>query len=145
MSKQKKAPAAKSNDAEQIILGYLREHNRPYSAKLLEMDAEIEDLRKEINEFKEKNHKLQSVFNGLCKSLSNKQFDERISTVKKENQNYSERLQELQSGIAQISEEEKKKIEDEYEKNLKFWRQRKRMEELDIEIDLIGEDSLKAL
>ncbi|CAJ0874837.1 4968_t:CDS:2 [Entrophospora sp. SA101] len=91
------------------------------------MDAEIEDLRKEINEFKEKNHKLQSVFNGLCKSLSNKQFDERISTVKKENQNYSERLQELQSGIAQISEEEKKKIEDEYEKNLKFWRQRKRM------------------
>ncbi|CAJ0758780.1 10588_t:CDS:2, partial [Entrophospora sp. SA101] len=102
-------------------------------------------LRKEINEFKEKNHKLQSVFNGLCKSLSNKQFDERISTVKKENQNYSERLQELQSGIAQISEEEKKKIEDEYEKNLKFWRQRKRMEELDIEIDLIGEDSLKAL
>ncbi|CAJ0845941.1 13180_t:CDS:2 [Entrophospora sp. SA101] len=91
------------------------------------MDAEIEDLKKEINEFKEKNRRLQSEFNGLNSSLTNKQIDERIEIVKEENQKYGERLQVLQSGTIQISDEEKKQIDEGYEKNRKLWRQRKRM------------------
>ncbi|CAH1758132.1 22834_t:CDS:2 [Entrophospora sp. SA101] len=137
MSKQKKAPAAKSNDAEQIILGYLREHNRPYSATDI-----INNLGGAVTKTV-----AQKALNSLVKKeeIRFKTYGKQTIYCIQQNQNYSERLQELQSGIAQISEEEKKKIEDEYEKNLKFWRQRKRMEELDIEIDLIGEDSLKAL
>ncbi|CAJ0760793.1 15408_t:CDS:2 [Entrophospora sp. SA101] len=211
MVKQKKVPAAKGDDAEQMVMEYLRKQNRPYSAtvtktvaqkvlnslvekneinckpygkqyvyyikqdqlespsseELLTMDAEIEDLKKEINEFKEKNRRLQSEFNGLNSSLTNKQIDERIEIVKEENQKYGERLQVLQSGTIQISDEEKKQIDEGYEKNRKLWRQRKRMfydmfnlildytekkktdfmEELDIELDPveIDEDPLKDL
>ncbi|CAH1760873.1 8979_t:CDS:2, partial [Entrophospora sp. SA101] len=102
----------------------------PSSEELLTMDAEIEDLKKEINEFKEKNRRLQSEFNGLNSSLTNKQIDERIEIVKEENQKYGERLQVLQSGTIQISDEEKKQIDEGYEKNRKLWRQRKRMVEM---------------
>ncbi|CAJ0825164.1 4619_t:CDS:2 [Entrophospora sp. SA101] len=128
-----------------MVMEYLRKQNRPYSATDV-----INNLRgavtktvaqKVLNSLVEKNevnckpYGKQSVycikqFNGLNSSLTNKQIDERIEIVKEENQKYGERLQVLQSGTIQISDEEKKQIDEGYEKNRKLWRQRKRMVEM---------------
>ncbi|CAG8750170.1 18483_t:CDS:2, partial [Acaulospora morrowiae] len=105
--------------------------------------------------------------NGLNNSLTNEQIEDRLDALDKENEGYEERLKVLRTGSKQISVEDKKRIDELYEKNRKLWRQRKRkfnevfnqiaealerktkdfMEELGVETDPIdiNEDPLKNL
>ncbi|RHZ77221.1 hypothetical protein Glove_184g50 [Diversispora epigaea] len=139
----------------------------PSPKDLNEMDTKIEELKKEVNDYKDRNKQLQSVLNGLNNSLTNEQIETKINGLEKENKGYEERLNVLRSGAKQLTEEEKKQIDELYEKNRKLWRQRKRMfeevfnqiaevterktkdlvEELGIETDPIdiNEDPLKNL
>ncbi|CAG8580542.1 5190_t:CDS:2, partial [Acaulospora colombiana] len=163
----------------------------PSAEELNEMDMRIEELKKEVNEYKDRNKQLQSgnygvlfihsydasesptlfnddlVLNGLNNSLTNEQIMDRLDALDKENEGYEERLKVLRSGSKQISAEDKKRIDELYEKNRKLWKQRKRMfnevfnqiveatekkakdfmEELGIEMDPIdiNEDPLKNL
>ncbi|CAJ0649251.1 17239_t:CDS:2, partial [Entrophospora sp. SA101] len=50
MVKQKKVPAAKGDDAEQMVMEYLRKQNRPYSATVTKTVAQ-----KVLNSLVEKN------------------------------------------------------------------------------------------
>ncbi|CAB4379066.1 unnamed protein product [Rhizophagus irregularis] len=180
MAKIKKVPAAKGDDAEQMIVDYLRKTNRPYSAtdvsnnlhgaitktvaqkvlnalaiksevrqkvygkqsvyvinqeqfespsqeELNDMDSKIEELKKEVDKYKEKNRQLTSELATLNNSLTNEQCEERLKVLTEQNRKYEERLKELQSGTKQFSVDDAKRIDEKFEKNRKFWRQRKRM------------------
>ncbi|CAI2172799.1 4991_t:CDS:2 [Funneliformis geosporum] len=172
MVKPKKAPAAKGDDAEQMVLDYLKKTNRPYSAndissnlhgavtkviaqkvlgnlvektevcckpygkqsvyvinqeELNDMDVKIDELKKEIDGYKEKNRQLTSELTTLNNSLTNDQCEERIKTLTEQNKKYEERLEELRSGTKKFSVDDAKLIDDKFERNRKFWKQRKRM------------------
>ncbi|CAG8510375.1 4228_t:CDS:10 [Diversispora eburnea] len=99
----------------------------PSPNDLNEMDTKIQELKKEVNDYKDRNKQLQSVLNGLNNSLTNEQIETKINGLEKENKGYEERLTILRSGAKQLTEEEKKQIDELYEKNRKLWRQRKRM------------------
>ncbi|CAG8655881.1 12557_t:CDS:2 [Cetraspora pellucida] len=99
----------------------------PSPDELNNMDAEIEDLKKEVNDYKERNKQLQSVLSGLTNSLTNEQVEERLKTLAEKNNRNEERLQELKSGTKSVSVEDKNRIEAIYARNRKLWRQRKRM------------------
>ncbi|GBB95998.1 hypothetical protein RclHR1_02660019 [Rhizophagus clarus] len=180
MAKVKKAPAAKGDDAEQMVMDYLRKTNRPYSAtdvsnnlhgaitkavaqkvlnalavktevrqkvygkqsvyvinqeqfespsqeELNDMDSKIEELKKEVDKYKEKNRQLTSELTALNNSLTNEQCEERLKVLTEQNKKYEERLIELQSGAKQFSVDDAKRIDEKFEKNRKFWKQRKKM------------------
>ncbi|CAG8751576.1 4199_t:CDS:2 [Dentiscutata erythropus] len=99
----------------------------PSPDELNNMDVEIEDLKKEANDYKERNKQLQSVLSGLTNSLTNEQVEEKLKTLAEKNNRNEERLQELKSGTKSVSVEDKNHIEALYAKNRKLWRQRKRM------------------
>ncbi|KAF0552904.1 putative hop2 protein [Gigaspora margarita] len=99
----------------------------PSPDELNNMDVEIEDLKKEVNDYKERNKQLQSALSGLTNSLTNEQIEEKLKTLAEKNNRNEERLQELKSGTKSVSVEDKNRIEALYAKNRKLWRQRKRM------------------
>ncbi|ORX85690.1 TBPIP-domain-containing protein [Basidiobolus meristosporus CBS 931.73] len=99
----------------------------PSQEELDEMDKQIEALWQQVAQKKEENKQLASVFSGLNNSLTNSEIEERLGILEAENQKYEERLARLREGGKQISLEDKKKIDTEFENNRKLWRARKRM------------------
>nr|CBY93773.1 putatuve hop2 protein [Oehlia diaphana] len=99
----------------------------PSQEELNDMDSKIEELKKEVDKYKEKNRQLTSELAALNNSLTNEQCEERLKVLTEQNRKYEERLKELQSGTKQFSVDDAKRIDEKFEKNRKFWRQRKRM------------------
>ncbi|PKC74560.1 putative hop2 protein [Rhizophagus irregularis] len=99
----------------------------PSQEELNDMDSKIEELKKEVDKYKEKNRQLTSELATLNNSLTNEQCEERLKVLTEQNRKYEERLKELQSGTKQFSVDDAKRIDEKFEKNRKFWRQRKRM------------------
>ncbi|RGB25965.1 putative hop2 protein [Rhizophagus diaphanus] len=154
MAKIKKVPAAKGDDADvsnnlhgaitksvaQKVLNALavksEVRQKVYGKQsvyvinqeeLNDMDSKIEELKKEVDKYKEKNRQLTSELAALNNSLTNEQCEERLKVLTEQNRKYEERLKELQSGTKQFSVDDAKRIDEKFEKNRKFWRQRKRM------------------
>ncbi|CAG8476162.1 13303_t:CDS:2 [Ambispora gerdemannii] len=99
----------------------------PSNEELAQMDSQIEALKNEISQYKEETKQLQSVLSGLNNSLTNEQMEKELNNLNEENAKYEERLKELRSGTRQVSREEKENIDTAYERNRKFWKERKRM------------------
>ncbi|RIA90215.1 putative hop2 protein [Glomus cerebriforme] len=99
----------------------------PSQEELNDMDSKIEELKKEVDEYKEKNRQLTSELTALNNSLTNEQCEERIKVLTEQNRKYEERLEELQSGTKQFSVDDAKRIDEKFENSRKFWRQRKKM------------------
>ncbi|GES77665.1 homologous-pairing protein 2 homolog [Rhizophagus clarus] len=99
----------------------------PSQEELNDMDSKIEELKKEVDKYKEKNRQLTSELTALNNSLTNEQCEERLKVLTEQNKKYEERLIELQSGAKQFSVDDAKRIDEKFEKNRKFWKQRKKM------------------
>ncbi|KAI9138512.1 Tat binding protein 1-interacting protein-domain-containing protein [Paraphysoderma sedebokerense] len=177
--KAKKVATAKGDEAEQLILSYLRKQNRPYSAvdvfnnlhgavgksnvpkilntlaerneitakqfnktivyvanqddlptpspeELDRMDKEINSLKEDVMKLKEETAGLQSTFNTLKNALTDEEIEARLAELAEENAKYDARLQKLREGGRVISVEDKKRIEQDFEKMRKAWVTRKR-------------------
>ncbi|KAK9717706.1 hypothetical protein K7432_006028 [Basidiobolus ranarum] len=99
----------------------------PSQEDLNEMDKSIEEIKQKVAQEKEKNKQLTSVLSGLNNSLTNEEIEEKLSLLEAENKKYEERLANLREGGKQMTLEDKKKIDNEYENNRKIWKTRKRM------------------
>ncbi|RUS23370.1 Tat binding protein 1-interacting protein-domain-containing protein [Endogone sp. FLAS-F59071] len=106
---------------------YVDQFETPSENELSEMDQKIETLKAAAVELKDTNKQLQSTLSGLNQSLTKEQIGERLKVLNSENAKYEERLTTLRSGTKQISVDEKKKIDNEYEANRMLWKKRKRM------------------
>ncbi|CAG8617130.1 23812_t:CDS:2 [Gigaspora rosea] len=144
----KKEVVCKSYGKQYVYVISQEQFESPSPDELNNMDVEIEGLKKEVNDYKERNKQLQSVLSGLTNSLTNEQVEEKLKTLAEkvllhfllikaslipntlsfnQNNRNEERLQELKSGTKSVSVEDKNRIEALYAKNRKLWRQRKRM------------------
>ncbi|RIB21284.1 putative hop2 protein [Gigaspora rosea] len=123
----KKEVVCKSYGKQYVYVISQEQFESPSPDELNNMDVEIEGLKKEVNDYKERNKQLQSVLSGLTNSLTNEQVEEKLKTLAEKNNRNEERLQELKSGTKSVSVEDKNRIEALYAKNRKLWRQRKRM------------------
>ncbi|RUP49853.1 putative hop2 protein [Jimgerdemannia flammicorona] len=119
----------------------------PSEQELSEMDQKIEILKAEVAQVKDTNRQLHSseyslvvvgkiiciqkkeykinALANLNQSLTNEQIKEKLKILLGENAKYEERLAILRSGTRQISADEKKKIDAEYEANRRLWKSRK--------------------
>lgn len=114
------------------------------------MDGQITTLTESINTLKDEVKNLSSVLGGLNSSLTNEELEKQITELeievgtcfpnlmsgfiltrftvtKLQNAKYFSRLEALRAGGKQVSEADKRKIDDMYEKNRKLWKTRKRM------------------
>ncbi|KAG0337907.1 hypothetical protein BG004_007446 [Podila humilis] len=100
--------------------------------QLAAIDREITQLQNNISEYKTRNKQLSFELNLVNSALTTEQINERLKTLASKNDKASQALEMLRSGNKPVTPEAKKKVMKEMEYHRKLWRDRKRTEELDI-------------
>eukprot|EP00054_Salpingoeca_dolichothecata_P003018 m.24874 g.24874 ORF g.24874 m.24874 type:complete len:221 (+) comp13477_c0_seq1:137-799(+) len=96
-------------------------------AQLAEIDQEIQGLKDEISQLTRDCSALSSELGGLTSSLTTADAQKELQELEEETANYDARLEPLRNSSEQVSEADRKQVEAALEKNIKFWRKRKRM------------------
>jgi 26S proteasome regulatory subunit (ATPase 3-interacting protein) len=102
------------------------------------LDAEIESLKKSVDEKRETTRQIQLRIKHYCShnilelsslnnSLTNEVMAERIQELTKENATFIKRLELLRTGTRRVDPAEKAKVDKMYELYCKEWKSRKRM------------------
>ncbi|PJF17573.1 Hop2 meiotic double strand DNA break repair, partial [Paramicrosporidium saccamoebae] len=102
------------------------------------LDAEIESLKKSVDEKREATRQIQSrighhhshnilELNSLNNSLTNEVMAKRIQELTEENATFIKRLELLRTGTRRVDPVEKAKVDKMYELHCKEWKSRKRM------------------
>ncbi|KAI9208790.1 Tat binding protein 1-interacting protein-domain-containing protein [Polychytrium aggregatum] len=102
------------------------EGEAPSTEILADMDMKIVQLRDQIVTLKTYNKQAQATLSGLTSSLTSAEMKTRLATLKSENEGYLKRLESLRGGSDRITDAERKKIVNNYEKMKGMWKKRKR-------------------
>ncbi|XP_048782561.1 homologous-pairing protein 2 homolog isoform X2 [Lagopus muta] len=151
MSKGREGPAAGSG-ATAVLLRYLREQNRPYSAQdvfgnlqrehglgkaeqlpaagdaeLRVLDAEIAARSAEVQALLQGCRQLEAELKDLSGAMTTADMAREVEELRKDCASYTERLERIKSATNRVTPEEKEKVCSEQKLYCKEWRRRKRM------------------
>ncbi|OZJ06871.1 hypothetical protein BZG36_00027 [Bifiguratus adelaidae] len=95
--------------------------------ELEKLDQVIEGLKTEVTGLKDASRQLQSSLAGLKNSLTTKEIQERLAKLREANAGYEARLDTLRSGTRQVSIDDMRKINADYDYVCKMWRARRKL------------------
>ncbi|XP_051243173.1 homologous-pairing protein 2 homolog isoform X2 [Dicentrarchus labrax] len=143
---------SKKDNGASLILAYLNEKNRPYSAQdvfcnlqkqhglgktaqfsdindadLKAMDCQISELSAEVQSLTQSCKQLDAELKELNSSLTTEEMISEIQELKAECSGYRERLEKIKSATNHVTPEEKEKVYKERTIYVKEWKKRKRL------------------
>ncbi|XP_032252462.1 homologous-pairing protein 2 homolog isoform X3 [Phoca vitulina] len=147
-----KGRAEAAGGAPGILLRYLQEQNRPYSAQdmfgnlqrehglgkadqfamvsdadLQGLDAKIVALTAKVQSLQQGCRHMEAELKELTSALTTPEMQKEIQELKKECAGYRERLKNIKAATNHVTPEEKERVYSERQKYCKEWRKRKRM------------------
>ncbi|TPX42413.1 hypothetical protein SeMB42_g05131 [Synchytrium endobioticum] len=103
------------------------EFETPSAEELEAMDSTIEQIKNEITVLTENNHALGAELSKLNNSMTDAELESRLAELADENSKSAERLEKLKAGQQLVTDEERRKIDQDYDTYRKHWQVRKRM------------------
>ncbi|KAI7864505.1 Tat binding protein 1-interacting protein-domain-containing protein [Spinellus fusiger] len=91
------------------------------------LEAEYEGLKEELTNIKEENRQLSRTLAEIKKEPTTEELKVQLEEILKENEQHQERLVHLKSGSILVSEEERIKVDTEYDFHRREWRSRRKM------------------
>ncbi|XP_062483665.1 homologous-pairing protein 2 homolog isoform X2 [Pezoporus occidentalis] len=144
--------AGAGGGAAAVLLRYLREQNRPYSAQdafsnlqrehglgkaeqlpaasdaeLRGLDAQIAALSGQVQELQQSCRQMEAELKDLSSSMTTPEVAKEIKELKKDCESYAEKLERMKSATNHVTPEEKEKVCSEQKLYCREWRRRKRM------------------
>jgi 26S proteasome regulatory subunit (ATPase 3-interacting protein) len=99
----------------------------PSKEELQRIDEDIAGLKQEVDALSSEVKQLSSVLNGLTASMTTEQVKEKLERIREENKQYASKLEVLRAGTVMVDADEKKRVEEDYERYRQAWKSRKRM------------------
>ncbi|TPX34572.1 hypothetical protein SmJEL517_g02878 [Synchytrium microbalum] len=103
------------------------EFETPSAEEMEEMDANIEKIKETILAIKEENKTLTAELASLNNSMTDDQIRERLKVLAVENGKAGERLKLLKNGAKLVNDDDRRKIDQDFDMYRKYWQVRRRM------------------